>query len=266
MTFAESFPRHETLPLAGYPVAAIRSEALKHALIDDLEAGRNRKLFFVNTNFVNQCSHLRVRMCEPDVVLVNDGVGMDIGSYLVHRRRYPDNLNGTDFVPALLETMVDYFQGPSATHPVPSVFLLGAAPGVAMRAAEVLRERGVPVAGALDGYSESANNEEVVEQINNSGADIVLVATGNPRQEGWILENAPRLKATLYIGVGALLDFLAGEKPRAPELVRRLRMEWFYRLSLEPRRLARRYTLDIGRFLVRCMKVGRATGTEYSLD
>ena len=70
----------------------------------------------------------------------------------------------------------------------------------------------------------------------------------------WILENAPDLGARLFIGVGALLDFLAGEKPRAPEMVRTLRMEWLYRLSLEPRRLVRRYTVDIGRFLVRCVR------------
>lgn len=260
MTVAESSCSIETLPLAGYPVAAMRSEALKRTLIDDMEAGRDRKLFFVNTNFVNQCRHLRARMCESDVVLVNDGVGMDIGSFLVHRRRYPDNLNGTDFVPALLEAIVEHFQSPSAGRPVPSVFLLGAAPGVAVRAAEVLQQQGVPVAGTRDGYSESANDDEVIAHINASGAEIVLVATGNPRQESWILTNAPKLNATLYIGVGALLDFLAGEKPRAPELVRRLRLEWFYRLSLEPKRLARRYTVDIGRFLVRCLRDGRATG------
>src|SRR5690554_4008666 len=110
MTTGERSPCPDRLPLAGYPVAAVRSESLQAALIADLEAGRSRKLFFVNTNFVNQCGHLRIRMCEPDVILVNDGVGMDIASYLVHRRRYPDNLNGTDFVPALLEAVTDHFQ------------------------------------------------------------------------------------------------------------------------------------------------------------
>jgi beta-1,4-glucosyltransferase len=60
------------------------------------------------------------------------------------------------------------------------------------------------------------------------------------------------------IGVGALLDFLAGDKPRAPTLVQKLRMEWFYRLCLEPTRLLRRYTLDIGKFLALCFKQEKA--------
>ncbi|MGM0569521.1 WecB/TagA/CpsF family glycosyltransferase [Marinobacter sp.] len=249
-----------TLPLAGYPVAALRTEQLKAALIRDLEAGRQRMLFFVNTNFVNHCGHLRTRLREPDVVLVNDGVGMDIASFLIHRRRYPDNLNGTDFVPALLEALVEHHQQTGRERQIPAVFLLGAGPGVAERAGQVLSERGVPVAGVLDGYGESADNRRVVSTINASGADIVLVATGNPRQETWILENAPELQARLFIGVGALLDFLAGEKPRAPEMVRTLRLEWLYRLSLEPRRLARRYTVDIGRFLVRCVRERSTAG------
>ena len=243
------------LPLAGYPVAAVTAEDLKTQLVRDLDRGRTRILFFVNTNFVNQCTALKQDLKQPEVILVNDGIGMDIASMLVHRRRFPDNLNGTDFVPALLEALVVHqSRREGAMVALPSVFLLGAKPGVARQAARALEERGVEVAGALDGYRESADNSAVLANMNASGADIVLVATGNPRQETWILENAPSLDARLYIGVGALLDFLAGDKPRAPETIRRLRMEWLYRLSLEPRRLARRYTVDIGYFLIRCFR------------
>lgn len=248
------------LPLAGYPVAALTTEELKAQLVRDLAQGRSRMLFFVNTNFVNQCAALKPDLKRPEVILVNDGIGMDIASLLIHQRRFPDNLNGTDFVPALLETLVTRYHrddGEGEVVALPSVFLLGARPGVACQAARVLEDMGVVVAGALDGYEESADNHRVVADMNASGADIVLVATGNPRQETWILANAPSLNARLFIGVGALLDFLAGDKPRAPETVRRLRLEWLYRLSLEPRRLARRYTVDIGHFLIRCFREGK---------
>lgn len=244
------------LPLAGYPVAALTAGQLEAWLVRDLEQGRRRMLFFVNTNFVNQCSPLKPELRHSEVILVNDGVGMDIASLLIHRRRFPDNLNGTDFVPALLDTLVANHQR-DHSRPVPSVFLLGARPGVAREAARVLGRRGVTVAGALDGYGESADNDAVIATINRSGAGIVLVATGNPRQETWILRHGPSLDARLFIGVGALLDFLAGDKPRAPERIRRLRLEWLYRLSLEPRRLARRYTVDIGRFLIHCLRARR---------
>lgn len=243
------------LPLAGYPVAALTTGQLKAQLVRDLAQGRTRMLFFVNTNFVNQCASLKPDLKRPEVILVNDGIGMDIASLLIHQRRFPDNLNGTDFVPALLETLVTHYnRGGGEVAAPPSVFLLGAKPGVARQAARVLEGMGVVVAGALDGYGESADNDRVVADMNASGADIILVATGNPRQETWILANAPSLSARLFIGVGALLDFLAGDKPRAPESIRRLRLEWLYRLSLEPRRLARRYTVDIGHFLVRCFR------------
>lgn len=248
----EPFP---LLPLAGYPVAAVTTEQLKAQLIADVEQGRTRMLFFVNTNFVNQCTALKPALKHPEVILVNDGIGMDIASMLVHGRRFPDNLNGTDFVPALLETLASRSTASENAHnPVPRVFLLGAKPGIARKAAQVLERAGVTVVGALDGYGESADNSHVIAAMNASEANIVLVATGNPRQETWILDHAPALRASLFIGVGALLDFLAGDKPRAPETVRRLRLEWLYRLSLEPRRLARRYTIDIGHFLAKCFR------------
>lgn len=254
MTIYEKPDLFPLLPLAGYPVAALTTDQLKAQLIRDLDQGQQRMLFFVNTNFVNQCTELKAALRSPEVILVNDGVGMDLASVLIHRRRYPDNLNGTDFVPALLDALVERHRAGDEGRGSPRVFLLGAKPGVARQAAQVLEARGVAVAGALDGYQESADNDRVVAEMNAGGANIVLVATGNPRQETWILEHAPLLKARLLIGVGALLDFLAGDKPRAPETIRRLRLEWLYRLSLEPRRLARRYTVDIGRFLIRCFR------------
>lgn len=254
MTAYEQPDLFPLLPLAGYPVAALTADQLKAQLIRDLDQGRRRMLFFVNTNFVNQCLSLKAALTSPEVILVNDGVGMDIASMLIHRRRYPDNLNGTDFVPALLDALVERSRAGAEGMAPPRVFLLGAKPGVARQAAQVLEARGVTVVGALDGYQESADNDRVVAEINAGGADLVLVATGNPRQETWILEHAVLLQARLLIGVGALLDFLAGDKPRAPDAIRRLRLEWLYRLSLEPRRLARRYTVDIVRFLVRCAR------------
>ena len=80
------------------------------------------------------------------------------------------------------------------------------------------------------------------------------MAMGNPVQEEWILDNRQSLNANIVIGVGALFDFWAGDKPRAPRWVQRMRFEWFYRLCLEPRRLLRRYTVDIVRFLILCRK------------
>jgi beta-1,4-glucosyltransferase len=195
---------------------------------------------FANTNFVLQCATLLEQLNRPGMLIANDGLGMDIAARLAHGRPFPENLNGTDFVPPLLARI---------RRPA---FLVGGAPGVAERAGERLRTTcGVPVVGVCDGFT-GAWRWDLSHRINASGAEVVLVAMGNPQQEEWILSHRRFLEARLLIGVGALFDFLAGDKPRAPAVVRRIRLEWLYRLSLEPRRLLRRYTLDIIRFLARC--------------
>lgn len=239
----------DAMDIAGYPVLALDRDQLGTTLTHRWQAGEQCCLFFVNTNFVNQCEALRPRLRDEAVLLVNDGIGMDLACWLLHRKRFPANLNGTDFVPWLLPIL-----GGEAGHTATParVFLFGAAPGVAQRAAGALKASGVEVVGVLNGYGEARDDQAVTEAINRSGANVVLVAMGNPMQEGWILEHRHHLQARLLVGVGALLDFLAGEKPRAPAWVRRFRLEWLYRMSLEPRRLGRRYTIDIVRFLRRC--------------
>ncbi len=244
-------PSTDVLPLAGYPVQCMRTGSLADRLLADHKAGQQRVLFFVNTNFVVQCENLKPALRHPDVILVNDGIGMDIGGMLIHRRRFPENLNGTDFVPYLLKEPL------RRGAPSLRVFLLGAGPGIAKRAAGALEAEGIVVAGHRDGFSEMADTDAVIADVNQSAADVVLVAMGNPRQENWILQNRARLNCSTLIGVGALFDFMAGDKPRAPAIVQRLKLEWLYRLSLEPRRLMKRYTVDIVRFLVRCMKAGK---------
>lgn len=252
MEKSSSQPPADTLMIAGFPVLALTRMPLVSRLLASWEQGRQRCLFFVNTNFVNQCESMRQALSDPDICLVNDGIGMDIAGWLLHRTRFPDNLNGTDLVPHLLLQLHDKQR--QAALEGPRIFLLGAKPGIAFRAAATLADMGLCIVGTLNGYEESANNAGVVDAINAAGADIVLVAMGNPVQERWILDHRHQLDARWLMGVGALLDFLAGDKPRAPEWIRSCRLEWLYRLSLEPRRLFRRYTIDIGRFLIRCRR------------
>lgn len=236
-------PDRETLSIAGFPVLLETAAMLRRRILCAVDRGERVVLLFANTNFVVQCAPLRERMLrEAGLLIANDGVGLDVGAWLVHRRRFVENLNGTDFVPPLLAQLRR------------RVYLVGARPGVAARAAERLRDDyRTKVVGASDGYEGVSEADRLALRINGSGAEVVLVALGNPLQEQWILANRPRLDAKLLIGVGALFDFLVGEVPRAPGWVRRARLEWLYRLSLEPRRLTRRYTVDVARFLALCI-------------
>ncbi len=234
----------ETLALAGYRVFSTTSNDLCDVLQARIRVGRQTVLVFANTNFVLQCQPMRHWLNSDDVIIANDGIGMDIASLIQHGRRYRDNLNGTDFLPLLLKTL-------PATY---KIFLLGGKPGVAERAGAAIElQTGQRVVGCANGYN-TCDPSELCARINATGADIVLVAMGNPIQEKWIREHMGGLDARLLVSVGALFDFLSGGSRRAPKWVQRIRFEWLYRLGLEPRRMVRRYTIDIARFLWICMR------------
>jgi beta-1,4-glucosyltransferase len=234
------------IPIAGFPVVKTTAPVLSRYLLRTVRANQKATLFFANTNFIVQCRHLLDKIKRGAVTIVNDGVGMDIAAFLFRREAFKENLNGTDFIPQL-------FAG--ARMPM-RVFMLGGKPAVLKKSADhvcnVLQQT---VVGSCDGYDGMAlNHATLVESINRSQAEVVLVALGNPIQEEWILANREALDANVVVGVGALFDFWSGDKPRAPLLVQRVRLEWLYRLCLEPRRLLRRYTVDIMAFLVLCNK------------
>ena len=108
------------------------------------------------------------------------------------------------------------------------------------------------VGGYSPPYRPATADEEIAiaEEINASGADIVWVGTGQPKQELWMAQMRPKLQAPLLIGVGAAFDFHAGLVPQAPALLQEAGLEWAYRLAREPRRLWRRYLRYNPRFVV----------------
>jgi beta-1,4-glucosyltransferase len=235
----------KTISIAGFPVIATGAQFLAAHLHQTIQLQGKEMLFFANTNFIVKCRPLLERMKRERAIIVNDGVGMDIAARLAGER-FQQNLNGTDFTPYFLK---------GAERPL-RVFLLGAKPEVVAKAAlHVGQTLGQTVAGTCDGYDGLAQCRAALPQmINRSQAEVLLVAMGNPVQEEWILDNRAELNVNVIIGVGALFDFWAGNKPRAPQLIQRARLEWLYRLCLEPRRLLRRYTVDIVRFLLLCRK------------
>jgi N-acetylglucosaminyldiphosphoundecaprenol N-acetyl-beta-D-mannosaminyltransferase len=127
-----------------------------------------------------------------------------------------------------------------------SQFYLGGAPGVAESLAGRLQARfpGLEVAGtACPPYRDLAPAEEgsLVDRVNASGAQVVWVGLGSPKQDLWMARNRPRLNAPLLVGVGAAFDFLTERRKQAPAWLRANGLEWLFRLAAEPRRLWRRY-------------------------
>lgn len=122
-----------------------------------------------------------------------------------------------------------------------SVYLLGAGPGVASRAAERLKEKypGLRVAGAEDGYFSPAEEAGVIDRVAQAAPDFLFVALSMPRQDVWIHAHVKLLGAKWVMGVGGSFDVLSGRLKRSPRWMQRWGLEWFFRLCQEPRRLAR---------------------------
>jgi len=210
-------------------------------MLRNLREQKQTLVAFANTNLTNvAAANERLADQLGKFVILNDGIGLSLGARLVYGKWvFPENLNGTDFTPLLIDAL------PHGTR----VFLYGGRPHVVRETARYLAETGrVTVAGFVDGYT-SRGADELVAEMNASRADVLLVALGNPLQEAWIATHAPKLNARLLIGVGALFDFVSGEFSRAPSIIRRMKLEWLYRLALEPRRLAKRYSWDILKFI-----------------
>jgi exopolysaccharide biosynthesis WecB/TagA/CpsF family protein len=196
-------------------------------------------------NLAHDDSAYRTALKDADVVL-NDGKGVMIGAIILGAP-FPQDLNGNFFTPLLLQRAAERGW---------SVFFYGARPGVAERAADVLR-RDLPelnIVGVRDGYTPPRREEELLQAIRDSGAELLLVGLGNPRQELWLDRHLDKTGARIGSGVGAFFDFQAGEIPRAPRWMNRYGMEWLYRLLLEPRRLWRRYVVGNPEFLLRVLE------------
>lgn len=173
---------------------------------------------------------LRDAILSADLILP-DGVGLIWASKILGsplRHRFP----GIDLASGLLEKLAE--QGGS-------VFLLGARPGVAQLAGERLPCRcpGLRIAGTHHGYFPSEEEAALLEEIRQSGAKLLFVCLGSPRQELWMEKNCGALPGVLMIGLGGALDVYSGRLRRAPLLWRRLGLEWLFRLLQEPKRIKR---------------------------
>ncbi len=154
--------------------------------------------------------------------------------------RLPGRVAGSDLVPRLAA---------SAAGAGAGIFFLGGEDGNAAVAAERLAARcpGLVVAGVHEparAALDDMDDDDIVRRLEESGADILLVALGHPKQDKWIARNRDRLPVSVAIGVGCTFDLIAGRRTRAPRWMRRTGLEWLFRLVHEPSRLGLRYLVD----------------------
>lgn len=161
-----------------------------------------------------------------------DGIGVVYAAKMLGTP-VPERVAGYDLVCNLLASIRKTGEG---------VFLFGAKPGVADIAKEKLEKQyvGINIVGTYHGYFKDSDTDTIINSINDSGAKLVLVCLGAPKQEKWIYANKDKFtNATLCMGVGGVLDVFAGIVNRAPDIFIKCNLEWLYRFCKNPSRLKR---------------------------
>jgi N-acetylglucosaminyldiphosphoundecaprenol N-acetyl-beta-D-mannosaminyltransferase len=220
------------------------------AKIDEM-IRRGEPGFFVTANLhyamlTEQIQELRA-LNERASFILADGMPLVWASRL-QKTPLPERVAGADLIWRICEL---------AAQRGYRIFLLGAKPGVAEKAADRLRERfpGLTIAGIISPPFRKLTEEEetsLIDEMRRVRPQILLVAFGQPSGELWIARNFERMQIPVAVQVGASIDFVAGNVRRAPGRLQRYGLEWAFRLAQEPRRLIGRYFRN-GLFLIRML-------------
>lgn len=224
--------------ILGVPIRKLSMQETVTAVAEMMREPRLHQIATVNPEFIMRAQNdaaFTAVLNRADACLA-DGVGV------VWAARYlgdpvPERVPGSELVYHLAER---------AAQEGWRLFLLGAAPGIAEQAADILVARypALQIAGTYAGSPDLAENEAIVQMINASQADMLWVAYGAPKQDLWIDRNREALTTVrVALGVGGSLDFMTGKSIRAPRWVQKLGLEWLHRLWHEPWRWRRMLAL-----------------------
>jgi exopolysaccharide biosynthesis WecB/TagA/CpsF family protein len=241
----------EVVEVLGVRFPRMTGAAVIEFLLTRLHAATSTGVCFPDMSTLNLAASRPafLQLLETRMLVFNDGAGL---AWAARRqgRPLPENLNGTDLVPRLFQA------APADT----TVYILGAKPGVAERAQQLLLARfpHLLFVGHHHGYLDAATEAQVLTTLRTLRPAIVLVAMGNPLQVEFICRHLddPGLSGTLFLAVGGQLDYYGGTLKRAPELWRRARLEWLYIVLQQPYK-AQRYFVGIPQFLLRCLLAER---------
>ena len=234
----------------GVDVNTESSESTMRHIFSQLDAGKKSFIVAINPEKLMKSrrdDELR-DILNAATVGIPDGIGVVLASRL-RGGNIKGRITGIDMMESLCSE--------AGMRDVP-VFLYGAKPGVANKAAENLQEKypSLRVAGTLDGYEK--DEQKIIQTINDSGAKILFVALGSPTQEHFIIRNMDKLNVMVFQGVGGSFDVFSGNIDRAPEAFRKFGLEWLYRLLKEPSRWKRQ--LELPKFLLAVLTERRDSG------
>lgn len=236
----------KTVDILGVPVDAVTMKEAVEKVGEFLNGSRAHAIYTPNAEIMMaaQRDPELMEILRNADMLTADGAGVVMASRILGRS-VPEKVSGIDLVKEIFRTY-------SSTGM--RCFLFGAQPGIAQEAAVNLVKDypGVVIAGCRHGYFKEEEDKDILNEINGSSPDLLLVALGAPKQEKWIHSHLDKLNVKVCIGVGGTLDVLSGKAKLAPEFFRKNGLEWLYRLCREPRRAKR--MLDLPRFMMRVFR------------
>ncbi len=240
--------RRDHVEVLGVPVDRVTEIELIQQIVRWVRSGQRRTVAYVNAHCLNVAftsEWYQAYLRRADLVYA-DGQGVVWASQWLGRS-LPERINMSSTYGALAE---------AAGEEGLRVFLFGSRIGVAERAGRRLQEQWprLQVVGSHHGYDPATYMEGVTQAIHDARPDIVLVGLGVPAQERWMHEYAAAIGVPVIWGVGAALEYLAGDRARAPYWMRGCGLEWLHRLWQEPRRLWRRYLLGNPVFVYRVLR------------
>ena len=222
----------EKVDILGVKVSKVDYQSATEIIEGFLADGKQHYVVTPNPEFIVLAQNdyeFREILNRADLA-IPDGVGLRVGA----------RVTGTDLMIKLCGL---------AAEKGYSVFLLGGRGGVAEAAAKRLKERfaNLNIVGTCEGDPEAPSGPRELHSIDvpladpsvADAVDFLFIAYGAPKQEKWIAKNLPKIPVRVAMGVGGAFDFIAGKKKRAPRILRRLGLEWLWRLIQEPRRLPR---------------------------
>lgn len=184
------------------------------------------------------------KICNNCELLLVDGHPL-VWTAKLYGKPFKEKICGSDLMPILCTF---------AAKKGYSVFLLGAGPGVAQKAADnlVRNNPGLKIAGVYSPPLGFEKDSSEIDKINNmlkkSNADMLFVGMGVPKQDIFIYENMNKYQIPMSFSIGGTIDFIAGEQKRAPKWINNIGFEWFYRLCHDPKRMFKRYIIDDSKF------------------
>ena len=231
----------EKVNILGVKVTKHTMDSASDKIVEYVKSGQRGKCVYTPNSEIIMVAYRDEKfkdvLNEADMLLA-DGIGVVYASKIV-KNPIPQRAAGYDTACEALRKLAKYGA---------SVYLFGAAEGVADKAGEEICKRypGIKIAGVSNGYFDAEREKQIIADINDKKPDVLFVCLGAPKQEKWINAHKNELDFGVAMGIGGSLDVFAGTVKRAPEFYQKHGIEWLYRLLKQPKRIIR--MMDLPRF------------------